>query len=109
MKKLLISLAAIAALATPAAADGLSFGGYGEYAIEAESIKLGVGADYVIGLTTFSADLAAIKYNGQQLDLDSLDLSVGYDLNEKANLYTTISLDSNLKYDEAVIGIALKF
>jgi opacity protein-like surface antigen len=109
MKKLLLTTATLFALAGPALAADLSFGAYGEYALEEESISLGVSANYVLGATTLGAELNAIKYNGDELDLDSLDLSVTYAISGTADLYGVVTLDSDLDYDEAVIGIAVTF
>lgn len=109
MKNLLIITAATIALASPAIANDLSFGAYGEYALEAESLEFGLGADYVVGEATFSADLTVVKFNGESLDLDSLDLSAAYAISNKSDIYATITLDSDLKYTETVVGIAVKF
>jgi opacity protein-like surface antigen len=109
MKKLLLTTFAVLSLATAAFAEDLSFGAYGEYALEAESLSLGVSAAYTVNATTLAVEVNTIKYSGLNLDLDTVDLSLTQSLSENANLYGVVTLDSDLEYDETVIGLAVTF
>jgi hypothetical protein len=110
MKTLLLaSVTALTLASSSAFAGDLSFGGYGEYALEAETFEFGLGADYNVNAVTFSSALVVTKPNGVDLDLDHVDLGVSYAASEQADIYGKVTLDSELKYDETTIGVAVRF
>jgi opacity protein-like surface antigen len=109
MKKLLIATAATLALTGAASAADLSYHAYTEYALEAESLEFGAGAAYAVDAVTFTADVTVLKYNGEKLNLDSVDLGVSYAITDITDVYGVISLDSDLQYNEATIGVAVNF
>ena len=110
MKTLLLaSVTALTLASSSAFAGDLSFGGYGEYALEAETFEFGVGADYAIDAITLSAEIVATKPNDVDLDLDHVDLGVTYAAAEQADIYGKITLDSDLEYSETTVGVAFSF
>jgi len=109
MKNLMLATVAVLALADTASAGDLSFGGYGEYALEAETFEFGLGADYAINAVTLSAEIVATKPNDVALDLDHVDLGVTYAAAEQADIYGKVTLDSDLEYSETTVGVAFSF
>ncbi len=111
MKKIMLATAAAFAMFAGAAnADALSFGAYGEYAVEAQSVETGVSAVYVAGNgLEFGTEIVAIDTPAKSFDLDHMDLGVSYALNPQADVYGVVTLDSELEYSETVVGVAVKF
>jgi opacity protein-like surface antigen len=97
------------AFAGAAAAEGFGFGGYGEYAMEAEEFEFGLHASYDVNALTFSAEAVLVKPNGDELDLDSVTLGVNYEANENADVYGKVAFDGDFDYEETTIGLAFKF
>lgn len=92
-----------------ASAEGFGFGGYGEYAMEAETFEFGLHATYDVNALTFSAEAVLVKPNGVDLDLDSVTLGVNYIANENADIYGKVAFDGDFEYEETTIGVAFKF
>lgn len=109
MKKIMLATVAVIAFAGAASAADLSWGGYGEYALEAETFEFGVGADYAIDAVTLSVDVVAIKPNDVALDFDHVDLGVTYAATEQADVYGVVTLDADLEYSETTVGLAFSF
>lgn len=110
MKNTLIASAIAILAASTAFAGDFSYGGYGEYAIEAQTVELGVTAGYAFdnGISTFATFVGTdAGYNDFQFD--HTEVEVTYGLSTNADLYTKVTLDSSFNYDEAVVGVALKF
>jgi len=109
MKKLLITTITAIMLAGTAFATDLSYSAYTEYAVEAGSLEFGVGAVYTVDAVTLTADVVALKFNGEQLNLDSVDLGVSYAVTDITSVYGVVTFDSDLQYNEATIGVAVNF
>jgi predicted porin len=110
MKTLVIAAVAATALTAGAAsAEGLSFGGYGEYAVEAKAFEFGLGAEYAIQSITVSAEAVLVKADGADLELDAITLGAGYALSKNAEVYGAVDLDKDLTYTETTLGVAFKF
>lgn len=92
-----------------ASAEGLGFGGYGEYAMEAEAFEFGLNASYDVNDFTLGADAVFLKANGVELNLDSVTLSVNYAVDENADIYGKVAFDDELTYEEATVGVAFTF
>lgn len=110
MKKIMLATVAAFAFAGAASAGSLSYSAYGEYAVEAESIETGVGVAYLLDNNLeFSAEVVAIDTPEVSFEVDHVDLGVSYGVNPNADIYATVTLDDELRYDETVLGVALKF
>ena len=119
MKKLLISAVTALTLtitASVAYAEGFSYGGFSEYAVEAEQFTLGVNAAYsfdnnvtaTVALEGTDACKTATSTDCG-FGFDNAELGVSYTINQRASVYTNVTLDSDLEYDDLVVGVALQF
>ena len=121
MNKLFIATAIAALTATAAMADGLTYGGYTEYAVEAESFELGanLGYGFANGINTYvevvGADQCSTsghwhnRVTSCEFGFDHAELGLNYDMNDNTNIYGKVTLDSDLDYAETVIGVSLQF
>ena len=92
-----------------ASAGGLGYGGYGEYAIEAEAFEFGLNASYDVNAFTLGAEAVFLKDSCSDLGLDSVSLGVNYSMNENADIYGKVAFDDELAYDEATVGVSFSF
>lgn len=110
MKNTIIAAITGIALSTGvASAEGLGFSGYSEYAFEAEAFEFGLGADYGINDFTMYSEVVVTKPNNVQMDLDHVDLGVSYAAHKNVSIYAEVTLDSDLDYDETVVGVSVDF
>lgn len=110
MKTLLITAVTALALSAPLAnANELTWGGYGEYQIEAEALEFGAVASYSVDKVTLSAETVIVKAKGVDMDLDSVTFGAAYAVNTNASVYAEVDLDSDLNYQETTVGAAFKF
>lgn len=109
MKFVLATVAAFVTFTNVAAADGFSFFGYGEYAIEAESLEFGLGTDYTIDALTLSASMTFTRPSGTEMDLDHVNIGALYSINDNLGLYGDVELDGDFEYSETTLGVAFTF
>lgn len=109
MKNLLIATIAALTVTTAAYAQEVTWGGYGEYQIEAEVLEFGVNTSYNINKVTLSAEAVVAKPRGADIDLDSMTIGAAYAVHDNASLYTEVEFDSDLKYQETTVGASFKF
>lgn len=110
MKNLIIAAVVATSFTAGAAyADGLGFGGYGEYAIESETLEFGLNASYEIDALTLSTEAVFTKPNGVDLDFTEVTVGAAYALDGNVSLYTEVLFDSEFEYDEATIGVSFSF
>lgn len=110
MKNLIIAAVVATSFTAGAAyADGLGFGGYGEYAIEAETFEFGLNTSYEIDALTLSAEAVFTKPSGVDLDFTEVTVGASLAVQENVSVYTEVLFDSELDYDEASIGVSFSF
>lgn len=113
MKKFMLATVAVLGLAgaanAGAASEPLTFSGYGEYAVEAQTFEIGAGASYTTGAVIFSGLAVFDKPNNVKLDLDHVDLGVSYAVATSTELYGKVTLDDTLGYSETTVGVAFSF
>jgi hypothetical protein len=106
----IITLAAIAALSvTPLFAGEVTRVAHAEYQVEAKAVELGAGLGYEAENILLSMDATVMKPNSSALVFDSLEVGAAYKFSEDLKVYTTVTLDSDLQYQEAVVGVNLAF
>lgn len=108
MKKLMITAAALTMLAGTAMA-GPTLSGYGEYALEAEQFEVGLSAGWELDSLSVSAGVVGTHSAAESLHFDHAEVGASYSLSDNLSAYGKIKTDSNLKYNELVIGTALSF
>lgn len=92
-----------------AMADGFGVNGYGEYAFEAESFELGLGATYDIDAFSFSTEAVFTKFNDLDLEFQELTVGASYELSAEVDVYTEVLFDDDMEYAETTVGVEFNF
>ena len=108
MKSVMLAAVAGLALASAASAADVSYLGYGEYAIEAQTFEVGVGAAVGFGNLTVTPTVIGSDVAGS-FDFDHVEVRADYAVNTNVTAYGKVATDDELRYDEAVLGVAFKF
>ena len=108
MKTIITALTMMMA-ATVANAEGLFVQGHTEYAIEADTFEVGLGTGYEYKALEVSVYGDFVKLDNFDLEFDSVEVAVSYDLTDNVNLYTSVEFDENLDYTETTAGLAFRF
>lgn len=108
MKSVMLAAVAGLALATAASAADVSYLGYGEYAVEAQTFEVGVGAELGFGQLTITPTLIGSDVAGS-FDFDHAEVRADFAVNANVTAYGKIATDDELRYDEATVGVAFKF
>ena len=109
MTKIMISaLTALTFSTAAASADGLSYLGGLEYAVEAEAFEAKAGVEYGIAGVTFTPMLTLNDAAGG-LELAAAEVTVGYVLSDFAGVYVTVEADGDFEYTETSVGVAFRF
>lgn len=109
MKSVMFAAAALVAMTGFAMAEAPSFIGYSEYAVEADTLELGVGAELAIAdgftLTPMIVGTGAID----AFDFDHAEIKATYSLDENVSVYGKLKSDADFKYSDVVLGAAFQF
>ena len=110
MNKFAIAAAALLLSTSALYAGGLTYGGYGEYAVEADSFELGATAGYSFDFgVDASVTVVGLSNSTNSFEYDHTDLRVAYNIGDNVDLYSTVTMNSDFEYDEAVVGVSLSF
>ena len=110
MKNLVLAAAAaLAFTAGAASADGLGFGGYGEYAFEAEAFELGLNASYEINSLTLMTEAVFTKPNAVEFGFEEVTVGATFAVHGNVDLYGKVAFDEDFDYNETTVGVAFKF
>ena len=103
-------LAATLALTTAGAASAQDYTVFGtaEYAVEADTFEIGVGADIYVGDFTFTPALYADRVADEN-DLNRAELTVAYQINGNWAAYATVETDRDWDYAETTFGTRVEF
>lgn len=90
--------------------DGFAVIGYGQYAVESETVETGLGMAW----GAFDRLLVTGMFVGEDtattdFEFESLELGVDYSVNRNMSLYATLSSDEDFKYDEFLFGASFSF
>jgi hypothetical protein len=110
MKNIIAAAFAVLGLGISGAnAENFNFIGQAEYAIEAQSFSLEAGVEYTYD--RFRATAVTNFGSSQYTDFDfaGLEIEVGYSVSQNLELYFRVETDDGLNYEEAVIGLNVRF
>jgi hypothetical protein len=90
--------------------DGFAVIGYGQYAVESETLETGLG----VGWGIFDRLLVTGMFIGEDtattdFEFESLEIGVDYSVTGNISLYATLSSDSDFNYDEFLFGASFSF
>jgi hypothetical protein len=109
MKTLMIAAVTATALsASVANANDLALLGGLEYAVQAESFEATAGLEYGIAGLTLTPVITLNDASGD-FKFAAAEFTVGYSFSTTVNVYATVEADSNWKYTETTLGVALRF
>lgn len=109
MKNIIFAAAAVFLTATSVYADGFGFGGYGQYAIEAESFEMGLNANYQYNELTLYTEAVFARPSGESMDFDSMTFGVAYEVNQNLDIFAEVDVDDEFEYNETTIGLSVNF
>ena len=103
-------LAAAFALGTAGVASAQDYSVFGtaEYAVEADTFEIGVGADIYVGAFTFTPAIYADRVADVN-DLNRAELTVAYQINGNWAAYATVETDREWDYAETTFGTRVEF
>lgn len=110
MKKIMFATAALVAFASAAAAfERPTVVGYGEYSVEAESIEIGAGAEFVLADRFLLTPMFVGTGDTGSFDFDHAALNVSYGVNKNFDVYGGLTTDADFNYSDLVIGVKVQY
>ena len=108
MKASMIAAAALVAMVTMASAQP-TFLAYSEYAVEAETLELGAGAEFVVTDSVLVTPVVVGFGTQDTFDFDHAEFKVEYLVNENWTVFGRVETDADFDYADTFIGAELQF
>jgi len=108
MKTLIATLALALGLSTAASADGLTWVGSAEYAVEAETVAVEAGAEFTLAGFVVTPMFLGDDVDGS-FDFTGAELGVAYGVVEGVDVYGVLAADDSFEYEELTVGVAYRF
>ena len=110
MKNLLAATAAVLALSgTAVVAGDLDVLGNAEYAFEAETLGVDVGAEYLTGDFRVTTMFEFVDTNATSFEFDMFSVEVGYAVSDAVEAYVRVETDEDFDYEDVFIGASVRF
>lgn len=109
MKSVMIAAALVAMTGSAMAGERPTILGYGEYAVEAETLELGAGAEFIVSDRLVVTPMVIGYGTTEDFNFDRLEVKASYGINDNVGLYGKIESDEDLNYAETTVGVALQF
>lgn len=110
MKVIMIAAATILGTTVMAtAADRPTLLGYSEYAVEAETLEVGVGAEAFIANGVSVTPMLVGLGPTEDFKFDHAEVQVDYQVDQNWTLYGRVETDEDFDYKDTFVGAKLRF